>query len=1305
MLEQLIPYYPSFKENDSQLVFNGLAEIHTLEATKGVEKRVTKGEYYKHQRIEARMMQMTDRLLKMSDPGTGKTGGFIVTDELIKDLTNLFRNFFYVTPSNLEESTKRQIICKLTNNKYINDQRGFGGSTIAEVRRSDKESFTDNYTMITYGEIFKTLQGKTVVQLQEMYNYSVFNIDEITRIITLHLVNVTPKTNNNGLVGWIEKLGCEELRIIKNIKRIEDLDDYRIINSDIKYIQFWRLFHAIKNSKVILASGTPINNRGAEFFLIMNLIEDLDHQFDVELFANNVFRYNMIKYAPYLNGMISYVKASNVVARPNYIGTLLNRKYRVEYPMDETSENPAIGIREYNSQFILYKIELHGFQSKIIYANRQTIYSDQITSMTSQYLCYVDKYGRTGSDANNDNITLMDLNKPGFEGILMRQYCCSMFTNLVKIEYYALAAAIAEGKPGPGVCFNYMSLTDTAIGSLKILFKIAGFQVLEDFNFLEETGGDYCNIGKVTFRGLPKRCNTIPPRVVFLTGDSSSNDHIRSQILQIAGSKDNVYGEYIQWIGGSSVMGVGVNVGNALRMTRPIPEWNEAKDRQSRDRVFREDSSDGIREIMADDIAVKTGVRPNIYDFDVFIDVYNMCAFCRYFYINTNDVGYFIKGNKIDAPQPFQRTVDGTITIDRMNDGKIGMLIDPMKVYHLVGFMKSGEADYLNIKLVSEFANNGENLQNNILKKTKLIISKDLGNLTMTHMDIIISESGILRVFRLNEEFKALLADHVLIYHDDCHLLVESQVGFYQDIAKAIIFKTKPPVTQLPNNIQFGTIPTRAVVGIDYELLSVSMDYVSPSERQYIQVEEKSFASKRILRYAKQFALDGISNTERNFNPKDKDGSIECDYQECKYKLSSNILSGKSSDAFIYEGGGLFWSNYEVLYSSLIIDECKDKIIQMLKLKDKVTISEIIDELLPNVGREYFINMAIYELIIGKLSIPDSFGTTSYICANNNEIYISRYFPKLIKAATDNTGDYTKKLIAVENNPDYRLLHNIDDSIIDEIEKIYLDPRTPDYDTYMLGAIVSKISQFKMYLSNLKLIEQCFGRIAYTRSTNPAHQLPEYMEKPIDRFIAGEIYSIRCFGINDSSGVKIFFHNQPQVNIMSNQGKIAKLLNASDKFRIFFLDGNKPNWKNATVEETTKLKNEAQKDIKKRIEAKITKEFTIQNPNGQIQTQNFSTMYYVTYYNGNYRLATKMKPTGKEFSSFDASDINPCIEWMEKSIWGIIPQNQVTILAIRNAVLSGKESERNELMLKLFKDNDLVFFFSMEALAPKKKRK
>ena len=394
-------------------------------------------------------------------------------------------------------------------------------------------------------------------------------------------------------------------------------------------------------------------------------------------------------------------------------------------------------------------------------------------------------------------------------------------------------------------------------------------------------------------------------------------------------AEDNINGEYIQFINGSEVMGIGVNIGNAKRFTRPIPEWNEAKDRQSRDRVFREDSHDGQREVIADQIEEKTGVRPGLYDFDVFVDVYNMCAFARFFYVDTKYYKYFVKDKKDQKEiytTPFYIIQENGK--DVINTDSMGILIDPMKTFHLVGFCKKGSIgnsfgvetfgyDTKGGNLCSEYAIASELLYEKLNSKFSLDISTDLSHLGMDDMDMIFSTSGILFSAPMNSTFLPLLNSNALIYHINCDFMANYQVGKYPE-GTCYVIKFKNPK---PNND--GTIPKMkntggAVINEDYYLIPSAMRYVSPSENQYIKMEEKSFAAKRVTRYAKQFAIDCIANENRNFNEKDKNDTVECDYGDCKYTCSSNILSGKSEDAFIYEGGGEFWSNYEILYGSLM---------------------------------------------------------------------------------------------------------------------------------------------------------------------------------------------------------------------------------------------------------------------------------------------------------------------------------------------------------------------------------------------------
>ena len=1288
-LENLIPIYSNLDDDDSQLILHQLAEFNTLEATKQVEKRAKPGDYYKHQLIRSRILYLRDRIFLIDEPGTGKSCSITVSNESFKESTNIFKKFYLIVNSSLKESMKNQVICKCTNNKYINDQGR--NATKSQVKMSGKESFKNNYELISYDDIYKNVKGKTSNELIKEFNYCVFSFDEVTTLVTLKFTSTNKRNNSNGTITWDEKIAKNE---IKELSTIIDLDDQRIINSDIEYIQMWRLLHSIPNSKVIFASGTPIMNRCIEFLLLCNLLLPLNKQFNIEDFGKNIFHYNLKKFSPYLNGLMAYVKSSNVVARANYIGKKLEKKYLVEYPIDDTSDNPKIEIKSYDSQHILYRIEIFGYQSNKIYKNKEEISNGQVANKTEQFLLYVDFKEKTGVEGNNDEETLKFLEQSGINGLNIRMNSCAIYSEIYRIEVNALLNASKNGKPGPGVCFNYMDLTESAFGSLKKIFKSGGiFEVMEDFTFLKQISGDYCNIGNLSFKGLIKK-----PRAVFLTGkEDETNASIREKIIQLAGSPDNIHGEYIQFIDGSSVMGIGVNIKNGKRFMRPLPEWNEAKDKQSRDRVFRDDGHDEIREDMANDILAKTGVRPNPYDLDIFVDVYNICAFTRYFYINSKYIKKFLPSMNIKDKHPFNMKFDESnnkiITVEKTSNEGLSMLIGHINIVHLVGFCENNIAKGIHHKQIMEYCITGDIPHVEISKKLNIDISSDLLNLTIDHVDIILCISGILYVSPINSEIKDFLSDKILLYHNNCDFMKIYKNNFYKKECYAILLKDK-----LNSDIILASIPIPAILDIDYEMINVDMLYISPSEKQYIQLEEKSFGSRRFLRIAKRFALDCITDHERTYNNNDVNDSLDCDYEKCEYTCSSNVLTGETTKDFIYKGGGEIWNNYEVLYSGLIIKQCKETIIKMFVGKSKIQILEIFEKLIPVCNREYFINIAIYELISNKVRLKDSFGFSVYISGNDTELFLMRDFPKYIKNIVNNSGDYIKKLIAITNEPDYRKFHSIDDILIDEIEKIYINPNTPGYENLIVTTIINKINQLKMYPSNIILIERCFGRIAYNRTVEERLRNPEYKEKQVDIFICGYIYPIRCFDSDNNDGKKIFYHNQPEINIIPKYGEITKLIKASDQFRIFYIQNGKPAWRNANSNELINLSEKAAADINNRISKQLTKIIPLQMQDGSIQNFDFHSTYYISYYDGTYRLTNKTKGTGENLDTLSNSSLKTCLNWLEKTNFIYLPGNNQTIMKLKGIIStsSTKKKERNEILIKFFRDNGLIFSFSIE---------
>ena len=1305
MLEELIPYYPDLSHNDAQLILYAMAEFNTLEAKIGVEKRVKPGEYYKHQQVLSRLSKIRDRILLLAETGTGKTCGFVSFDELLKSDTDLFKAYYYITLDSLIETSKRQIICKCTNNKYIND-KGRSGAKKNEVAKSDRDSFKENYILMNYYELYIEIVGKSADELREKFGHCVFNMDEITEIINVDYTTANKVGVTNGIITWEETINQELLML----NTITDIDDPRIryahkekkfneyeyaekvrielgmekhfhYSPCAQYIQIWRMLHAVQDiSKAILATGTIIKNRPSEALIIANLALPMDKQFNLAEFASNIFTYNLKRFAPYLNGLISYVKSSNIVAKPNYIGKKLPIKYNIMYPVDDTSDYPEIKTREFNSGIVLYKVELFNHQARKFYSNIQEIMNNKIESSDEQYICYVDTNGNYGNEARFHSGGLNFL----CESLLNRMNCAAVFSEIYRIE---LSAYRNGGEKGPGVCFNYLPLTNTVLDPLKKIFSTGGvFEVLHEekhFEFLHKTitGSGYCETisSKVSVMSYK-------PRAVFLTGETKRETI--DLILDFAGSPDNVGGKYIQFINGSKVLNIGINVKNGKRFTRAYPGWNEADDKQAKDRVFREDSHDEIRKQIVQDIYNETGELLDLYhprvNELVKIDVYNMCAFSRFFYVANSTIEYDV-GNLPKFPKPKLFDLVNRTVVHEIINGEKNFLLKFDKIYHLVGFTDNPDILKYNNTQVLEYCKYGETLELDV------DISRDLSNLTIDRKYIIFCYSGVVSVYRYDKDIKNKFEDNLLLYHDNCDFMKNYMNGIYINECKLIRL--------LHTDIVLGD----AVEGRDYKLYNVNMKYLSSSEEKYIELEKKSFPARRLLRIFKRSALDYKVNKIRTYHDDGVDYSLDCDYDVSNYTGICEALPGKSEDSFIYEDGNEFWTNYEVLYSANIIDECKEKIIHILSINNRIRISDIFRELLVTCNRDYFINMAIYDLVSNRYKICDTFGISSYICSNDYELFLNREFPKMITNIPHSFTDSTRNLIAIKNNPDYRTFFDDDKLIIEDIESLHVDVTNEYSNDILLNEIIQRMK--KMTYSSYKvLLERCFTRIAYDyyRRTG-LYNSDANQKKQVDDLVCGVIFSVRCVGHILSSGEKIFFHNQQKTSKNDKYNESNALLNFLGEISILSINQTEAKWIVVNKEEEIDfLKDIAVGFIRDKIDSILTKETTIIRVTDGTQSNfTFHSQYYLSKYNGTYRI---IGPNiNRNIANIGHADIKPHLENILRSylcgdITGVYYNNIMALNYTRISALLQPSIFNKDLLKEFFIDNNLVFKFSLDEI-------
>ena len=715
-MEKFIPYYPNLNGVDGQEIIYNLEEFNTLQLSEQMESIGGPGTYYKHQITVSRLMTMVDRLFAIHEPGSGKTCMFVGWDEFLKDNSAVIDHIYFVTAASLIVSSKMQMLCKCTNKTYITENI-INSKDSTQRLTNITLSLKKWYNVLTYNDLAKLVIGKTSEELKNEFSGKAFNIDEVDNL------NVNKADND----------------IINFHFDVKKIDDDGTINSKSDYIQFWRLFHSIERSKVIIATATPIKNNSYELFILCNLLLPSDKQINIfnlsQIVKDDIREYdykNLKYFEPYFSNLFSYVAQGYTGAYPRYNGEKLNRKYLYPTPFvnegdiiifntdkAEWSDNPDFINKTYESQIIVYKIEMFNNQAETFYEER--LKNQSLFTNEELISYYVDDNMVFGTDAI--------VTKNFFQSEENIRRSASKFAFIFKNEQKMWEET--NGKPG----FAFIYLTKTNAGGVRLAENLTqnGY---EEFDVRTTGGGSISVCGSVSLTSLniaPKK------RFSFITSEIGENE--RDKILSFCSSYQNRNGEYVQMLIGSEVLAVGVNVGNAVRYYRFGPEWNEAREKQTRDRVFRADSHNHIKNDIINELKRKDEYTDQIPDIPV--DFYNMCSYCRYYFIDTRSII-----NGID---------------DKISNGRI----ISKYITHFVGFPTGN----LNLPIYDD--GNG--------------LTHDKYNLDYYNMDeiirriknkdkFIISFTNILYIVDIN-----IIKDYCLLITEDGFYNKEKTIGEYND--------------------------------------------------------------------------------------------------------------------------------------------------------------------------------------------------------------------------------------------------------------------------------------------------------------------------------------------------------------------------------------------------------------------------------------------------------------------------------------------------------------------------------------------
>jgi len=1100
MIDSFIPYLPNLNGTDGQRIIYNLEEFRSLEASEDPEKLNGPGTYYKHQILVQRLMNDLDKLFIIHEPGSGKTCTVIGYTELLKKDSNVIDGIIYITSPRLIQSVKNQILCKCTNGTYINNKI-LNAANSKSLTTNITNSIKKWYDIKSYGDFAKEIQGKTSIQLRKDFSGKSINIDEVAEIIKL--------TEFKSLLNFHH-----------DFKRV---DESETMNSEFQYIQYWRLLQSVERCKIIIATATPIQNEAPELLMLCNLLLPHDNQIDVAYLSKKMtdqpinppidrilYNYdftNLKTYEPYFNKMFSYINAPNTGAYPNYIGSSFNVEYSYPQPITEDgqigdkaewSSNPQWIVKKIESQIVIFKVELFSYQAELYHSeingklrkNSFYVVEDEISS-------YVDPLNGIGNDAKYDAAFFSDT----VNGSLNRNQTASKFNFIYEQE----SRLYRETNGKPGFSFVYIKLTNTGGVALKNIFIANGYETL-DISDIPVSDMKVCATGNITRVNLQKK-----KRIVFLDSDDPIPE--RERILAICSSKENVNGEYIQMLIGSNILGIGINIGNAVRFYRADPEWNEANEKQSRDRVFRADSYNYVR----GQIIEKRKSEGNYISSDeiaIPVDFYNISTYARYYTLLTSNL-----------PSYNNREV----LIER----EMNVRINSRYLMYLVGFVKNDDTfPYQGKVFLSLFPTQNE-LPWKLLNLEYPDENELMGRIEAS-VGAVISISGCLYKVDLN----AFIDDYALVIAEKGDYNEKFNIGFYENLFYLYTRNTN-----------------------DQILIPLSMEVRSANESKYLYTERKSIPEKKFVRYAKQYATDCLVNYQRtykkDYNDTIVDGSVECDFDRCKYSCVTNIAGENKSilDPTLYNLDSPFWDNYEILYSQPIIEECEKTIVNMVFNKGIVTSGEI-EKALSSKYRQYFIYEAIYSIVTNKNDYRDSFGFICYIAVDGDSLFLKREYPA---NTTSNVGYYINRIIGVTNNVQFNLDETKDQELIAKIENIPVpissNPNDPNDKILITNNLIydinNEVNTFAIYKSNIDLLEQSLTRLI------------EKNQKPIDIYIY-EVYRPNIYRLDDGTYVHNFPRDSP------SKPKFAKYniyIKAESPFRIF----RNGEWVDANLEEQKKL--------------------------------------------------------------------------------------------------------------------------------------
>ena len=536
-----LPYYPSF-EDDEQIYSK--KEFNELKLSKN-ETKPTNQMYQKHQELLSKILSsytLYDKLLLFHSPGTGKTGVAFATSERILSEKFGINKVFVLTMSNdVLVNLKSQLVNTYGKDKYIPKERE-GEKTKKKI--TEKLLIASGYNFMTFHtfakEIKQSRDKKEEESLLNKYSNSVFILDEIHNI---------------------------KQKIDKKEENDMTLKKY----NDIKF-----LLRNVKNSKILLMTGTPMRDSPDEIIDILNLIVDkpiegfkltddsLYREGEYNTLTLNTDNENIKKFLKSSKGFISYLKEDfESTIKKEFIGEKLHSDSNfIITRCDIVNEQKQMYLKIYNER----KIEDQGDgQNPSLSPQERQCALGCFKTKKGEVLVGKDGFARCIEETFiSGEITYKfknDINLPStLEGL----------KNL-SMKYYKVLKCI---KDNPKQC--HFVFSELLNGSGIIFFSL----------LLNK----YLGYNRQTMTGS---IETKAKRYILLSGETSIEN--KKLLIKEFNEAKNCEGEYVQVILGTDVVKEGLNFFHIQHIHILTGWWNFSKIEQVIARGVRYASHDYLK--------------------------------------------------------------------------------------------------------------------------------------------------------------------------------------------------------------------------------------------------------------------------------------------------------------------------------------------------------------------------------------------------------------------------------------------------------------------------------------------------------------------------------------------------------------------------------------------------------------------------------------------------------------------------------------------------------------------------------------